>query len=193
MNNHVRQGALKGKTPLRKFLLVIAGSVLLAAAPLNTEGYLTADHLDGFIVGYTQSNGQMAITEEIPAGETVERWTRMITSQFFAGMSKLQTPHAFLQGMKTNLARGCPGAKTSKIDDSGFSNRPAARMRVDCPLNSQTGQPETFWILVVAGPEDLHVRQVAFRKMPDATDEAWADRVLMNVRWCAGPTAQSTC
>jgi hypothetical protein len=189
----VRQGALKGKTPMRKLLLVLAGSILIAAAPPQGEGYLTADHPAGFIVGNAQSNAQMAITEEVPAGETVDRWTRMITSQFFAGLSKRTTPHAFLDGLKTGLAEGCGGAKTSAIDDSAFGEHPAARMRADCPLNPKTGQPESFWILVVAGPENFHVRQVAFRKVPDAADAAWATRLLMNAKWCAGAATNPTC
>jgi hypothetical protein len=54
-------------------------------------------------------------------------------------------------------------------------------MRVDCPLNPATGLPETFFAKAVPGAADMHVAQVAFRRVPSAQDATWAERYLAGV------------
>ncbi len=177
---------------MRKSLIAIFAAILVAG-PAAAAGYLKAEQQPGFVVGYSASNGQAAITEEVPSGETVDKWTRMITSQFFRGFARASSPYAFLEGMQKSLASGCPGFKVSAITTEPLAGQPAARMRADCPLNPKTGLPETFWIIAIANQNDMHIRQVAFRKVPDAADTAWAERVLLAARWCGDTAATGGC
>jgi hypothetical protein len=131
----------------------------------------------GFVVGYQLARGGNLIVEQVPAGETVDRWTRMVTTQRFAGVARRVDADGFLQTMIDGLASGCPGATIAYRRASGGT----AQMRVDCPLNPATGRPETFFAKAFAGSTDIHVAQVAFRRVPNAADISWAEKYLVSV------------
>ena len=63
----------------------------------------------------------------------------------------------------------------------------------DCPRNPQTGLPETFLILAIEGANDMHVAQVAFRRVPSAQDIAWAEAQLESVALCTGASREPVC
>jgi len=134
--------------------------------------------LPGFVVGYQQSVPSAAIVEEIPEGETVEKWTRMVTTQRFTGLTRTIDPKGFLTMLAQGASGGCPGATASSVQQMG----PAAQVRFDCPLNPATGLPETFIARAIPGASDLHVAQIAWRKLPGAKDLAWAEAYLSGVQ-----------
>ena len=101
----------------------------------------------------------------------------MVTTQRFAGVAKRTDANGFLQVMIEGLSGACPGARVAYRHPSGRS----AQMRVDCPVNPKTGLPETFFAKAMPGSADMHVAQVAFRRVPKADDVAWAERYLAGV------------
>jgi hypothetical protein len=129
----------------------------------------------------------------VPAGETVQDWTRMVTTQRFGGAATRLTPGEFLANIATNLRSACPGASNSRVITGTRGGRPGAQMRAVCPLLARTGKPEVFIILAIAGPEDLHVKQVAFRRIPTTEDIAWGEGVLAAVRYCATGSGSDDC
>ncbi|MGH6658251.1 MAG: hypothetical protein ACREBM_01215, partial [Sphingomicrobium sp.] len=124
----------------------------------------------GFVTGFEKANAEQSILERIPKGESVQKWTRMLTSQRFIGRGRSPGPEQLLANIQGLLANSCPGAGTSPIVAMTVSGRPAARMRADCPLNPTTGLPETFFIIAFAGTTDLFAEQVAFRRVPSVSD-----------------------
>ena len=131
----------------------------------------------GFVAGYEVARDGNYIQEQVPAGENVEKWTRMVTTQRFAGVATTTDANGFLQLMINGLAEGCPGAKVVYRRSSGKT----AQMRVDCPRNPKTGLPEVFFAKAIAGSADMHVAQVAFRSIPKSGDAAWAEKYLGSV------------
>jgi hypothetical protein len=154
---------------------------LLLAATSGAKEHLAAPALPGFVVGYEAANAEQSIREEVPAGETVQKWTRMVTTQWYAGATKRLTPTQFLQNVAAGLAQACPKAMTTKPVLATRSGRPSAQFRVDCPLLASTGKPEAFIMLAISGPADLHVKQVAFRRVLSAADVSWAETFLAAV------------
>jgi hypothetical protein len=134
--------------------------------------------LPSFAVGYNVARDGNSIVEEVPHGETVEKWTRMVTTQRFAGVARRTDSNGFLQLMLDRLQQACPGAKVIYRRASGKSSQ----MRVDCPLNPSTRLPETFIAKAMSGAADLHVAQVAFRRAPTDDDVSWAERYLAGVK-----------
>ncbi len=134
--------------------------------------------LPSFVVGYSVARDGNSIVEEVPKGETVDKWTRMVTTQRFAGVARRTDSNGFLQSMLDRLQQACPGAKVIYRRPGGKSSQ----MRVDCPLNPSTGLPETFIAKAIPGAADMHVAQVAFRRVPTAEDVSWADRYLAGVQ-----------
>ena len=161
-------------------VLAVLAPLVLAVSPASAD-QLVSPALPGFVVGFEAANDEQSIREEVPAGESVQEWTRMVTTQRFTGAAARLTPSDFLGVIARNLAAACPGARTSPIVTASLSGNPAARFRADCPLLAQTGKPETFFILVASDNDDLHVKQVAFRRDPTAADVQWADGVLTSV------------
>ena len=161
-----------------------------AAAPAEWSGRPAAR---GFVVGFDKANAEQAILERIPAGETVERWSRMLTSQRFVGKARDPGPRQLLVNIQGLLAQGCPGGSTTPIVAMTVSGRPGVRMRSDCPMNPQTGLPETFFIIAFGGNNDLFAEQVAFRRAPTEADLNFAMKDLQQVRWCTGASKESAC
>lgn len=160
---------------LAAMALLMASAALADHAPHDR---LEGPSLPDFAVGYQAANAEQSIREEVPRGETVERWSRMVTTQWFAGLPAQITPAEFTQTIGRSMANSCPGAKVPTPHELAVSGRPAALIIAVCPKLASTNRPETFIMLVVAGEKDMLVRQVAFRSVPTPDDLEWAEAVL---------------
>lgn len=167
-----------------KLALVLLGLLSAAATAATPADWLTRPAVTGFVVGHEAGDSQQSIREYVPQGETVHNWTRMVTDQRFIDFVELATPQEFAEEMARSLPKGCPGGKASVVTSLKIEGRNAARMRADCPRNPDTGKPEVFWIVLIAGERDMHSRQVAFRRIPTAADTAWAEGVIAATRLC---------
>jgi hypothetical protein len=177
---------------MRWFLMAIAAVSSMPAMAGQAE-WSGRPPAPGFVVGFDKANAEQAIVERVPTGESVERWTRMLTSQRFVGRARDPGPRQLLANIQNLMKNGCPGGSTTQIVDLTVSGRPAARMRSDCPRNPQTGLPETFFILAFAGKNDLFAEQVAFRRVPTAADVAFATKELQGVRLCSAASKEAVC
>lgn len=177
---------------MRWFLIAILSLSPAAAAAVSSE-WSGRPSAPGFVVGFDKANAEQAIVERVPAGESVERWTEMLTSQRFVGRARDPGPRQLLVNMQGLMKNACPGGSTSEIVIMTVSGRPAARMRSDCPLNPQTGLPESYFIVAFAGTNDLFAEQVAFRRVPTAADLSFASKDLQQVRWCTSTSKEAAC
>ncbi len=171
--------------------LALCAPLLLAASA--GEERLAAPALPGFVVGYEAGNAQQSIREEIPAGETVEDWTRMVTTQRVAGGATRISPVELIGNVVRGFFAACPGGRTSEPVSTVRAGHAAAQFRADCPLLAQTGKPETFILLAVSGTADLHIKQVAFRRVPTADDVRWGEDFLAGVTLCGAGERAAAC
>lgn len=177
----------------RIFTAALACGFASAAFAQGTE-WLAQAPLPDLVVAHRQEQAGSMIEERIPPGETVNDWTRMVTTQRFAGLvSRGVTLDSFVASFVTGLDRGCPGARSSEPRHFETGGRPAVSFRIDCPLNPATGKPETFLLLAIAGREDLHVVQVAYRHVPDADENQAAERHLASIRLCSASSPDPAC
>jgi hypothetical protein len=164
---------------------------------LPTEDRVIAPDLDRWVIGYEAHNATQAIREEVPEGESVKDWTRMVTTQRFGGLAALTTPENYVGTITRGVERKCPGALISPIRSLNMTGtgtgRPAVRVTIDCPVLAETGKRETFVLEATAGTFDMLVKQVAFRGPHTAADMAWASRFLDALIYCAGGTTVSGC
>jgi hypothetical protein len=172
--------------------LAIVPLGVAAAQPAGQER-LAAPALPGFVVGHTAANGQQSIREEIPRGETVQAWSRMVTTQRFAGVARKANPETYVRNTLAGLPGACPGARISPVSSLSVSTRAAARVMVDCP-RSAGGSPEFFILLAIAGPSgDMHVKQVAWRSKPTRQDLWWASNYMSGVVLCTASDRTPAC
>lgn len=179
--------------------IILAALIMTGFGPAwgqaTTDGeHFAAPPLADFVVSYQAANAANAIREEVPRGQTVEHWTRMVTTQRFTALAARATPQAYAHTIATSVPRDCPGAAVSPIASLTVSGRAAARFQVDCPHNPEAGgQAETFILLAIAGQSDMHVKQVAFRGAKTAADLAWARGFLDHTVLCRPGEAQAGC
>jgi len=171
--------------------LSLSAPLMLAASA--GEEHLAAAALPGFVVGYEAGNAQQSIREEVPVGETVEDWTRMVTTQRFAGGATRVSPVELIGNVAKAFFAACPGGRTSEPVPTVRGGHAAAQFRADCPLLAQTGKPETFILLAVSGTADLHVKQVAFRRVPTGDDVRWGEDFLAGVALCGAGEHTAAC
>ncbi|MGE3692650.1 MAG: hypothetical protein AB7F98_14855 [Novosphingobium sp.] len=170
---------------------LLAGLALIAAASALAQSAerLVSPPLAGFTVGYERANAQQSIREEVPRGETVDRWTRMVTTQWFSGLAARTTPAQYAQNILGALPRQCPGAKASPVANVTVSGRPAVRFQVDCP----TGGGETFILLAISGTRDMHVKQVAWRGPTTPAGLQWGRGFLAATVLCRAGRREAVC
>ena len=161
-------------------LAIVASSI--AAQPLSTER-LDAPPLPGFVQGFAKANDQQMIYEEVPTGENVNAWRRMVTTQRFRGLASRMTPVEYAGNILSHVPQTCPTARSSRPSSMVVSGRPAVQFQVECP-NSQGGQTETFILLAIAGATDMHVKQVAWRGKISSQSLTWARDFLSKVTLC---------
>ena len=172
------------------FASCCAGAAV-AAPPPEWVGQAPLPGLE--IVHQLAGNGSL-IVERVPPGETIMRWTRMVTNQRFAGeIAAGGTLDQWHRGYMIGLRQACPGFRASGPARLQIEGRPAIQLRGDCPRNPATGRPETFFLRAIAGRADLHLAQVAFRNVPSAAETAWALEHVASVTLCTPRVASPIC
>ncbi|MBD3729956.1 MAG: hypothetical protein IE933_09640 [Sphingomonadales bacterium] len=138
---------------------------------------LAAPAQPGFVVAYDAANDTQSIREEIAQGETVQDWSRMVTTQSFRLPGQV-TPAQFVEFSMAPLPQSCPGAQISKIATAKRDGLDGATVNVDCPLLPETGKPESFYLLAVRDGDFILVKQAAFRSKRTPELVGWAEAVL---------------
>lgn len=174
-------------------------ALLALAAPIASasDDRVVAPELDRFVIGYQSVTARGAIREEVPEGESVKQWTRMVTTQRFTGLASMTTPENYVANVGRSVERACPGARVDKIRSLAMAGPPggraAVRLTVDCPVLAETGLRETFVMEATAGTFDMLVKQVAFRGAHTAADMVWANAFLDSLTYCAGGSSVEAC
>jgi hypothetical protein len=171
--------------------LLLAAALPAAPAMAQFVGeHLAAPADPSFHLGFTSTSaGDMQ--EYVPAGETVENWTRMITVQRIGYRPGL-TPMRFAQVWLAGLARAC-GVPAPQPTETIVAGHAAVDARFECPRNPQTGKPETVVARFVLGDEALHDIQAATRRAPAPADTAWSGRVVAGTMLCASTSPIRRC
>lgn len=170
--------------PLYRILIAALAFALPAAAQAQEGETIAQAPLTGFVHAFANSGAGGSVDEWVPRGETVRRWTRMVTVQRFAGVADNASPVGYINTSMATLREACPGAQPFQVYQLMIAGRPASRVRVDCPRNPETNLPETFFLLAIAGQHDMHVTQVAFRRVPTPADVSFARTQLESVTLC---------
>ena len=128
--------------------IVIGLSAFAAALPAAAQPGPTRQvqlpPLPGFVPGHAQRAGDQQIVEFVPRGQTVQRYTKMVTMTSFRtrpGVSTDQLQRAFVQ----RYGATCPGARVQAMNLGGGNTG----ARIDCARHPRTGKPETNFVRVV--------------------------------------------
>ncbi len=166
---------------------LIAAAASLAAAHAAPSAEPAREVLNrtmppGFKPGFQTTQGGMVMEEWVPADETVDTWTQMITLQTFSGLAV--APNQMLQGWGDRMIGACPGLTHSNIVNGNANAYPTSMLFVSCPDNPQTHKPENIAARVIRGRDRLYMVQFAFRRPLDADDDARMRQFMASAILC---------
>lgn len=153
---------------MNALMVPVLVGVLTATAGMALGQGLSGENLltgmpEGFKAGYDAAGNGQEIHELVPADETVEDWSRMVTVQIFHGASDANIA-GFAAEMKSGWEGACPGGVGTPLEEGDTNGYPYVLWRFVCPLNPGTGKPELMWLKAVAGKDAAYVVQYAFRR-----------------------------
>ena len=152
--------------PLALCLLsALLGGAAPAWAQLTDENLLVAMP-QGFSVVMNESRNGLNMQEWVPAGETAQNWTEMVTVQIFLKRAEID-PRQFLGLMENQWAGACKGSTASPVTVGEVNGYAAATILLRCPLLAQTGKPETTMFRAIKGNDSFYLVQRAVRSVPD--------------------------
>lgn len=168
-------------------LALVAGP---AAAQLVNENLLVGMPA-GYKVGFNDKNERRIMTEMVPAGETVEAWTEMLTVQIFFRLKV--TPAQFRTRMTELWAKSCPNAQTKSLGEAAENGYPSGLWLSACPRNPATGKPENTWFKAVQGQDSFYIVQKAFKFEPSREQtDTWME-FLRQVSVCDSRAPSHPC
>ncbi len=161
-----------------------------AAAQLVNENLLV-ELPPGYKIAFPTKKNNMLMNEMVPASETVDNWTEMVTVQIFFGLKT--TPEQFAGRLNNGWLASCPGSSATTVVSAVENGYPALLWLLDCPRNPATGKPEMTWVKAVAGNDSFYVVQKAFRFSPSKDQVVQWTKFLKSVAVCDSRIAARAC
>lgn len=137
----------------------------------------------GFKLGFKDSKNGMNMQEFVPASETVENWTEMVTVQVFLGRKDLE-PLQFLSLMQKQWAEACKGSTATPVATGKVNGYDATSILLRCPLVASTGKPETTMLTAIKGNDSFYVVQRAVRSVPTPAQFETMKKYIESVSVC---------
>jgi hypothetical protein len=171
----------------RFWMSVIAFTGLLcfgsaAHAQLKNENLLVGMP-QGFKVGFSDARNGMNMQEWVPANETVQNWTEMVTVQVFLNRKDLD-PVQFLATMEKQWAGACKGSTATPVASGKTNGYASAIVTLRCPLLASSGKPETTMMKTIKGNDSFYLVQRAARSVPSEPQLALMKSYLEAVSAC---------
>jgi hypothetical protein len=173
--------------------MVLAGcgsAATLAQTSIDAENLLFSPPKD-FKVGFQSSHDNRMMTEFVPAAETAEDWTQMLTVQIYRGATT--DAATFLQGVGKRYMDACAGTTAKGIFTGQVNGYVVSMLVLKCPTNPSTGKPETTAFRVIKGKDALYSVQRAWRSIPLDRDLDEVMHGLAKVTVCDTRAADHPC
>jgi hypothetical protein len=175
---------------------IAAGIALFFCLP-SAEAQLTGENLivpppAGFMVGYSDTNNFVSLTEWIPSTETVQNWSEMVTVQIFSRRADLN-PVPFLKTLQGQWLAACPGSTPASVMAGKVNGYEAATMLLRCPRLAATSRPETTMFRAIKGQGSLYLVQRAIRSVGTPDEVERMKRYLGEVSVCEAGSLDHPC
>jgi hypothetical protein len=166
-------------------LSAVGGAATAQAAAMGgVEGETLVQAMpDGYRVGSHQQNDGMTLQEMVPAAESVDNWSKMITTQVFPGKGNW-LPSEFLIGFGRRFGAVCPGMTHSNVMVGASNGYMTGLVMLRCPVNGLTGKPETIVARAIQGKDSFYLVQIAYRYLPTQADSRFTESYLRSIIVC---------
>jgi hypothetical protein len=158
-----------------KTIAVAAGLAVAFAssgmlAPASAQRQVSLPAAPGFVIGNQQRAGRQILVELVPAGQSVNRYTKMISLQTFPNVAATVPPGSFMNAFTRRYLAACPRAQAQMMSLGGGKSG----MRIQCPLHPNTGKPETVFARAFPVGRDMAMTHVTLKYVAMPGDAAWA-------------------
>jgi hypothetical protein len=171
-------------------LIGCTAAVAFGQSLLEAENLLFSPPND-FKIGFQSQHDNRLMTEWVPAGETVEDWTQMLTVQVYRGATV--DAATFLQGVGKRYMDDCPGTTAKGIYTGQVNGYVVSMLLLKCPNNAGTSKPETTAFRVIKGKDALYSVQRAWRAVPSDRDLDDVMHFLAKVTVCDTRAPEHPC
>lgn len=146
---------------------------LLSVAMAGAQDELVGENLivkipTGYELGFQQETDQGNISEFIPKGQSVDRWSEMITIQLFHPVNRNAAFHARLDFL---VKQECEDGSTHVTPTGKENGYPVQVFQMYCPTNLKTGMGEVTFFKTIEGKDKFYVVQKAWRTEKYSEDD----------------------
>ena len=121
---------------------------------------------ENFEIGYESNTDEIAMTEFVPVGETVQKWSRMITIQSLIGY-RPKTLESFATKFTQLVIAQCSKSDQEIIWSNVQYGYNSMVLAISCHENLETGLPEYMLVKAIQGDDALYVVQKAWKYEPN--------------------------
>lgn len=177
--------------------IALAGALLglsssIAWAKLEGENLLQPLP-GGFKVANEQAEGHASLTEMVPVNESVNEWTRMVTTQVYRGLSDASFFAKYKDQMKDRWSKACDVADTRPFSDSSENGYASHVWLQVCAFKDKQKKPEITLFKFIQGRDATYVVQMAFHFQPAKAQLAESMAYLGKVTVCDTRRTDSPC
>jgi len=183
---------------LYRRLTRIAAACALALTYDQVQAGLQGENLlqplpAGFRIASEQAEGKATLTEMLPVDETVDQWTRMVTTQIYRGMDDTSFFAKYTNQMKGRWSSACDVADTKPFSD-GVENGYTTHVWLQiCAFKDSHRKPEITLFKFIQGRDAAYVVQMAFHFHPGKAQLADWMSYLAKVTVCDTRHPESPC
>jgi hypothetical protein len=123
----------------------------------------------GWKVGFHERKGNLEVTELLPADQTVQDWSEMLTVQVVSGKPTKQ-PQEVLRDQMVEIEKSCEDIGAGQVNLSVENGYDTALRAIACTRSKQWGKGELSLYKVLSGRERLYVVARSWRGEPFAKD-----------------------
>ena len=147
----------------------------------------------GFKVANEQAEGHASLTEMVPVDESVDQWTRMVTTQVYRGLSDASFFAKYKEQMKDRWSKACDVADTKPFSDSSENGYATHVWLQVCAFKDKQKKSEVTLFKFIQGRDATYVVQMAFHFQPAKAQLAESMAYLGKVTVCDTRRADSPC
>ncbi len=171
------------KTRRRAAPIAALAAALALAAPAAAEERFIVPRPAGWKMVFSTSQPKLTMMEFVPAAESVDDWTQMVTSQTFVGARNVSVER-YLERIAVEAKKVCDDVAVTPIRSATVNGQPAALMTQFCTRYAKTGKGEITLYKVIQGRDALYIAYRSWRgapfqsgtqPVPRADLDAWVD------------------
>ena len=172
--------------------LVCQGGIAMATPGLEGEN-LIQPRPAGFKVVDEQHEGNDSLTAMVPADESAQQWTRMVTTQVYRGMKDAGFFDKYKAQMDKRWTDACDTSHTKPFSDGKDHGYPTHVWMQICAFKDPARKPQVTLFKFIQGDDAAYVVQMAFHDTPAKGDMALALVYLDHVTVCDTRKADAPC